>query len=395
MNFKLNFNQSLLMDIVKYQFFSEKNNNFILELLKKKQNGTPFNKNTVFQIQNNIFNTFLESVHNKDISVSQSNIEEVLISLNRMMLIQCENQILSEQDRQEEQRQEEQRQEQQRQEQRPEQRHNQRRQEQRRDSGTQTDSNIITEATQTQNLILLKNTQMQTDMQTELKKEQSLYHFFSDDSGKIINHQILKLKTVCLNFNLYNINENNNSFEIIENTTKTKIYIPIGHYDLTTLLSTIETCILSKTSLINFKVAHDMIRNRIRISSSTHFNLHFIDSPKATVNLRTLLGFVNTDYMNNNYYVSELSNNLHVFNNIYVRSSVCDSNASVSTSSGFNYLFKMSFDSLKHCIVRFECEIDISVKEHKIDFEFYIYQNKEFRKINQRMEYDALFNILS
>ena len=369
------------MDTVKYQFFSEKNNHFIIELLQKK-GACILNKNTVFQIQNNIFNTFLESVYNKDISVTHSNIEEILISLNKMTIMQCEKNaqmapstvppssvpssvppssvppstvppstVPSV-----------------------------------RSEGIQASQDVRSNGTQTQLRTFLKNTQVQCE---PMHSADTLFHYFSDDNS-LVKYTNLKLKTFGLHFNLYNINEHNNAFEIKIDTTTTKIYIPIGHYDLKNLLYTIETSIASKIALNTFKITHDPIRNRLKIQNATHFHLHFIDSPKAILNLRTLLGFQNTDYMNNNYYISENEHKLDVFNTIYVRSSTCIPN--ISTSSGFNYLFKLDFDSSNHRYIHFDLNCNLFLKEHKIAFEFYIYV-KEFKQINQRIDYNALCSV--
>jgi len=382
------------MDAVKYQFFSEKNNKFIFDILNKKGNGDVLNKNTIFQIQNTIFNTFLESVYNKDISVTNSNIEEILISLNKMTIIQCEK------------------------------------------NATQPSPSLQTlvpistsTSTQTHAMVLLKNTQVQTEEMKETKmkelkelkeleeleeieeteeteeleemkmkemkmkeikvKEPTLLHVFSD--SPFVKYDKLKLKSFCLYFNLYNINENNNLFELKIDTTSTKIYIPIGHYDLKTLLVTIETSISSKISTGSFKMIHDPHRNRIKISNSSHFNLHFIDSPKAILNLRTILGFTNTHYMNNHYYITEGEHKLDLFDTIYVRSDVCEPN--ILTNSEFNYLFKLQFDSSKHARINFDIDCSVFLKERKIAFQFYIYI-KEFKQINQHIEYDALFSVI-
>jgi hypothetical protein len=371
------------MDTVKYQFFSEKNNNFIIDMLKKKGNVDVLNKNTVFQIQNNIFNAFLESVYNKDISVTNSNIEEILISLNKMTMIQCEKNaaasplavssplassspvlkpslpvaslpaVPTT-----------------------------------RDPTTTTEPTTTTKttSTQTQTRTLLKNSQVQTE---QIKQSHSLLHVFSDDP--VVKYDKLKLKSFRLHFNLYNINENNNLLEIKMDMITTKIYLPIGHYDLKNLLYTIETSITSKISSGHFKLVYDQIRNRIKISNSTHFNLHFIDSPKAILNLRTILGFANTEYMNNNHYIAENEHKLDFFNTIYVRSDMCEPN--IHTSSGFDYLFKLNFDSSKHQSFQFDFDCcDLVLKEHKIAFQFYIYV-KEFKQINQSLEYDAIFSV--
>ena len=361
------------MDTVKYQFFSEKNNQFIIELLKKK-GSCLLNKNTVFQIQNNIFNTFLESVYNKDIAVTNSNIEEILVSLNKMTLIQCEKNAAAPAPAQ--------------------------------PSPPSPPSvpsvssppvpsvssppvpsvSFRNEGTQTQARTLLKNTQVQCE---PTKTTDSLFHYFSDDNS-LVKFRDVTLKTFGLHFNLYNINEHNNSFEIKIDTITTKIYIPIGHYDLKNLLSTIENSISSKISLNNFKVLHDPLRNRIKIHNTTHFNLHFIDSPKAILNLRTLLGFHNTDYMNNNYYTTENEHKLDLFNIIYVRSNQIEPN--ILTSSGFDYLFKLDFDSSKHGYINFDFDCHLLLKEHKIAFEFYIYV-KEFKQISHPIDFDAIFSV--
>jgi hypothetical protein len=354
-------------------------------MLKKKGNVDVLNKNTVFQIQNNIFNAFLESVYNKDISVTNSNIEEILISLNKMTMIQCEKNAAA--------------------------------------SAsmlqpspvlkpsaapqtsllvaslpvlqqlvptttltTTSSTTTTTTSTQTQTRTLFKNSQVQTE---QIKQSQSLLHVFSDDP--VVKYDKLKLNSFRLHFNLYNINENNNLLEVKMDMITTKIYLPIGHYDLKNLLSTIETSITAKISSGHFKLVYDPIRNRIKISNSTHFNLHFIDSPKAILNLRTILGFTNTEYMNNNHYIAENEHKLDFFNTIYVRSDMCEPN--IHTSSGFDYLFKLDFDSSKHQSFQFDFDCcDLVLKEHKIAFQFYIYV-KEFKQINQSLEYDAIFSV--
>jgi hypothetical protein len=79
------------LSIIKNQFFDEENSTYILNFVKDKHNITNIDKNIIFQIQNKIYNSFLDEISVGDFTYID--IEKILIALNILtfQLIQKES----------------------------------------------------------------------------------------------------------------------------------------------------------------------------------------------------------------------------------------------------------------------------------------------------------------
>ena len=78
---------------IKQQYFTLQNINFICDILQNNYT-IEINKDKLFKIQNNIFNNFLERMHDKDIDIQQLN--NILVELNKLTIqlyLTPENQI--------------------------------------------------------------------------------------------------------------------------------------------------------------------------------------------------------------------------------------------------------------------------------------------------------------
>ncbi len=163
----------------------------------------------------------------------------------------------------------------------------------------------------------------------------TLKHFLSEDAdfkfGRyyykyfLKNVRSLSLHSIKITCNIYNINEYNNKFYILYENTRKLINIPIGYYSISNLLQCLNRLINStenKNSNLQIEetveVYKDNIKNKIIFASTTsqQFGIHFIPNNPNIYNnytLQEILGFKNTEYINNSYYISER----HPINNIY------------------------------------------------------------------------------
>lgn len=222
--------------------------------------------------------------------------------------------------------------------------------------------------------IHLENTQKQLDhfknVDTNLVKHRSQpyfikhYHFFSEDAEyvdekykfniDIKNAKSIYIKSFKLECNLYNITEFNHTIHVSEPNQDFTIKIPIGYYDITSLLNIIQT-LFNETSKNTYSIYLDEYKNKIYFicKELDYFNLDF-DIDNNNISLGLLLGFTNDKYYQNNKYISENFPISNLFNNIYLKMFVNDNELCKYTSSKntFNYFttyylntsFKESFN---------------------------------------------------
>jgi hypothetical protein len=375
---------------IKNEFFSELNNNFLLNLLKKKNPTVEsIEKSIIFQIQNNIYNTFIESVYNQSIDISKTDIQDILISLNKMVLLHFEeflNKTQLEQHTQQEQQPIHQPTQQQ-------------------PSYQQPHHKNIQQPTQQ-----FTQQHVNVSVQTVSCITESLHIFSSNcktEDSVYVPPILFRCSAKLVYFELYNIfmniNENNNGFELVENSSKIKIYIPIGNYNLTNIVEVIESLLNEKTKNKKdeceriYTVRFDKYRNRVTFSSSKPFGIKFIDKNSYIPQLRQVLGFDNIDYINNSNYSSDVDryriNFIHTYDNIYLSFSDKKLNK-YKTSCVFTYFVKLNFDSLKTFgeNVTFNLNEDIELNTTSdFSFGFYVHTGNSFQRINNYINFNLIF----
>ena len=214
--------------------------------------------------------------------------------------------------------------------------------------------------------------QAQVQQGNSIIEEDNFYNilsrqFFSENAvfnnGKYSFQFFLnKVKSVNLdNFkikcNMYNINEYNNKFYLLEQTSKTIIIIPIGYYDIDTLLKTITNLLndmsINKNKDYSFNVFNNKIKNRVcftcesndkqRLNKNTSFGLLF-KKESNNYSLSDILGFEKEEYFNNNVYTAELYPNINIFDELYVKIFINDKEIPRYSTSKRDFYYFETFD---------------------------------------------------
>jgi len=125
-----------------------------------------------------------------------------------------------------------------------------------------------------------------------------------------------------LNCNLYNITESNNLIELTENeggSSSQILHIPIGYYSIMDLIDTLNK--LLKNGGEAMHVILHKHKYKVQISSSKPFCIKFLTNNKivSASSLGTILGFTNSNYMNNNTYLAENHPQSAPFNTLFLR----------------------------------------------------------------------------
>lgn len=175
---------------------------------------------------------------------------------------------------------------------------------------------------------------------------------FSLNNAKSIHLDNIKIK--CY---MYNINEHNNKFHLIEQSSKTLITIPIGYYDINTLLNTISNVLNYKSVNKNkdyvYKAYINTIKNKVCISCETSKdttdalqtkNILFGISFGNTSRLSNILGFYKDEYFNNNMYMAETHPNINIYDEIYLRLYLNNKEVRRYSSSKKNFYYFQIFD---------------------------------------------------
>jgi hypothetical protein len=347
---------------IKLIFFSDNNTNYLTEFINKQPNTNKIQgiRDTLFKTQNVVFNDFIESI-SKDLDINNVEIEDILISLNKILIQRVLN------------------------------------------FGVTDDTLLENKYTQTTPVtpvpvtpvpivpvhvapvpIAPKKICHEKGLQT---MQHQLYHIF----GSSFNFKdgIYCVETVDINQkgklriynNLYNISDNNNKLEIVINGNKTKIYINSGNYNLTSLVQSIEESLNKK--LKDFKVKYDIFKNRITIKNESNnadqsnFNLNFND---IDGNLKGILGFTNNNYTNNNSYTAELDPHLNYYDNIYIKIDGNDKYNVLNYSMPFSYTKRINFDSTTTFNNWITVDLDMCIQK-KICISFYTFFKNKFKII--------------
>jgi hypothetical protein len=336
-------------------YFSKKNSDYIRDYI--------FNKYNVENLETSIDNTIeksLESILTTIFDSYQQTIttefiqkkgkidhENILVQLNKMAMIKLESilqQLISQKNAQ---------------------------------KNTQNDQSNL----QTQSVEMSKNIEksIQTEIiisntkfsQTEISEEGKIFkelinvqientqkatHFYSDDVKYITEDGVfvfeipfsnvsnVVLKSLRIKADLYNVQINNNYFTLIENGETKKISIPIGYYNIKNLVKEINKLLQDMKS--NCNLVQSDIKNRIYIENNSSkyktFDIIFPDIQMITIG--EMLGFSEKEYRNNNIYIAENLPDIELFNDIYLRMFVNNTelNRIKTTKENFTYFTLLS-----------------------------------------------------
>jgi len=169
-----------------------------------------------------------------------------------------------------------------------------------------------------------------------------VYHF----DFQLKNTSSINLQSIKINCNLYNINEYNNTFTIIEKNNKIHISIPIGYYSIENLLKVITSLLNNCTSTISdvnrqdtneyiYDVYKNTFTNKIHFMrkvknldnkmNNCNFGIDFTPKDRNihknynNYNLDEILGFGKKEYFNNNIYISENPPIENIFEDLYIK----------------------------------------------------------------------------
>ena len=199
----------------------------------------------------------------------------------------------------------------------------------------------------------------------------TLKHFLSEDAdfkfGRyyykyfLKNVRSLSLHSIKITCNIYNINEYNNKFYILYENTRKLISIPMGYYSISNLLQCLNRLINSTENqnsnlqielpLETVEVYKDNIKNKIIFASTTsqQFRIQFTPNNPNIYNnytLQEILGFKDTEYINNSYYISERHPINNIYDDLYLKIFINDKELHKynTTKDNFSYYEVVSID---------------------------------------------------
>ena len=164
----------------------------------------------------------------------------------------------------------------------------------------------------------------------------------------------INIDNIKVKYNLYNITEHNNKFVLIEGGVKTDVFIPIGYYDISTLIDMISDCTndasVNRNKDYFYKVFLNTFKNKIcflcdyvnkeQVTKPISFGISFYKSKNTNIiNLYEMLGFYKTNYINNNLYVAEDFANTNIFDEIYCKLYLDNMELPKYTTSNLNFCF--------------------------------------------------------
>lgn len=350
------------IEVIKKQFFSQVNCEFIVRMVGVDQTINT----TMIKVMNTVWNSFLNNVYKNKWSINEERIEGVLVTINKMTI----DSII--------------------------------------DDLQVPPLDVVVKTIPVQESIM---TQTDLPSKTCTKKLDlfSMDSCYTNGSYKFDMKQH-HVKSVIidrfeLHNNLYNITESNNRLELIENNFKVIITIPVGCYDIQTLLSSLEKLLTEKSKLLTkYLVLFNDRKNRISLSSESTFGIRFLESKSHDVPLRFMLGFTQVDYMNNNSYTTECSSCVDIYDKLYMKVKSKNSgdifNAIQTSSEEFAYCAKYSllqsqtFGRDVLCSEIYEVSgIDLVIDDLQI--EFFIRNNKheKFYRLTKQLNFSFMLTI--
>lgn len=369
--------------IIKTQFLSQKNFEFIIEIIKK--NNLSINSQYLFNIQNSIINDYIQNFNNR----KTLNIDEEIINLNKLSIIEYSKLITEKEYTQKIQ----------------------------KEKLIEEKENIDTPNTLEKNKdnILILSTlaaHLETtlnDIYNELRSknisnEQGQYIEIFSNHLKYENNQYniniktkkFKIKNIKLHDpkgsdQFYNINEYNNKFELNQDITNKKIYIiPIGNYNIDELIYVLNKML----NEYKFYFVYHKHKNKIQIESDNIFTLKFIEKYNNIIQLKDLLGFQNIEYNNNNSYISDNTIDLNIYNNIifktnYEKLNIYNTNI-IYDKKTFSYFCNTQASSITS-FIPIEYNLDIYIDNIQLEC-FYIYKQHIY-KLNHKLNFSMLFEL--
>ena len=399
------------IEIIKNNFFSSENIDFIYKILRNKNCIIQSSHINIFNACNTIFNQFIQTVYSQKKIINPNTIEELLVTLNKMTieLIINENQENQE---------------------------NNISQDINNSQNTPLnpyENKIASDKVKNEEEKLIQNIQKQDENQKAvvnisnnndnikennsslskyiepLMSSKKVYIFsedtiFNDGKYNFEMKDYFKVKLVSFELlnNLYNITENNNTFEIIDKNIKKRINIPIGCYKLNDLIDNINDKLKSN----NIKMSLSPYKNRISITRDNPFSFNFIENENLFIPLRFMLGFSNKEYLNNNNYVSNKDPVLNIYDNIYIKIESGNDCQKFNTKSSQNFTFyeRIISDQLN----TFGQDISFKVPNSNfittnfahngcnISLELYYRHSShnKFYKIHQKLQFLLIFDVL-
>lgn len=404
---------------IKQQYFTSQNINFICDILQNNYT-IEINKDKLFKIQNNIFNNFLERMHDKDIDIQQLN--NILVELNKLTIqlyLTPENQIEQIQTIEPELIQ---------------------------ILSSNSSQHLSIESSQLKDLIKelvteLKNSVKEpTDTIKEVKEIKEIIKSMSDESNlskssqqisepsepsekkyiyldlysyssKYDKHQyeftfdiplqnfILKDFKIYSNDAFNNINEHNNKIQLIENTSKITIIIPQGNYNIQNLVNIIEQLINNKSVFKSYKIVYDKNKNRVKISNEKNFNIIFIENEVNNIQLKDILGFTKNEYSSNNIYSSENETNDDIYKEIYIKNNNSElnnfyTNLSIQEINNENILYDESFKYFyKNTVNINDYSFKLKKPINNMILQLYYKSNNKIIKFIKKVDFNILLKV--
>jgi len=335
----------------KQVFISQKNTGYLFDLivskiLKRNPQYQPhlFNninkyKENIIQLQELIYNDSFVNIYNNIQSYGKVDLEEVLIELNKITVLKFEQLLFNDLSE----------------------KFTKSTSEKQTPSIIQPVSTNTTQNNTTQNNTISNNFNKHSELQNynnqEKHQEDTISNVSSDNNIQITSTEffsenavfedgkytfLLKNEDICgininnikIKCNLYNITENNNKFCLIESGVKTDVIIPIGYYDVSTLIDIISECInessINKNKDYFYKVFMNTFKNKIcflcdyvdkeRVTKPLSFGITFYKSKNANDHdLYQMLGFYKTNYTNNNLYIAEDFSTTNIYDELYCK----------------------------------------------------------------------------
>lgn len=392
------------IEVIKNQFFSQENMNFIMQIVTNKNINT--SHQILFNASNQIFNNFIHTIYTQKKHVNPNKIEDLLITLNKMVIdiIVDTNKNINTPHNNDE---------------------NKNKANEINYIRSDVADNVVTDNVVdnvvdnvTDNVVdnvtddvkeevHPKKSYQPSQIQPLSETRECLYIFsedcdYNDGIYKLRFNQknvnSIELKSFELLNDLYNITEYNNKVEVTDKTIKKNISIPIGCYNLIELLDTMEKCIIEKFKDFKITIRYNKNKNRIYINNDTPFTFHFIENDNMFIPLRFMLGFDKKEYMNNNNYCSNKEPGLNIYDNIYIKILTLDE-LNKHTCKDFNFFERLAFNHIDTFsnIVKLEnfdnTMYNMDVDNLSIEFYYRHMTHRKFYRINNQLKFTLIFNI--
>jgi hypothetical protein len=393
------------IEIIKHQFFSNENIEFIIKVANNRNINITTN-HIPFNACNKIFNTFIHTIYSQKKSIKPEAIEELLITLNKMtidLIIEESQQSVPQQSV-------------------PQQSVPQQSVPLLQQSVSQPYQESVSQPYQESVSQPYQDYQGQNessviiDNENDIKKVvdntkiEHLYLFSEDSEFKGGEYKFefrkqhikkLSLKSFELMNNLYNITESNNMIEISEKNIKKIINIPIGCYLINDLITNIDKQLEDKYKDSNIKMNYNKHKNQISIKGDSPFSFGFIENNNLFVPLRFMLGFDKKDYVNNTTYLSTNQPVINIYDSIYIKITNPEYNSIFNTkwSKNFNFYDHISFKQLEtfsqDVTIPMNNTIELNDNIDDINIELYYrhINHKKFYKINTCIKFLMIFQL--